>query len=761
MVEDGATRIDTSSSTRILAKPDETLEEHTLKAIQWFNKYLRWRSGRLLRIARAIKIEPEELESRLLATCYLHDIGKTSRAFQAYDFGRGPQGRGIPHPILSLPFVYAAVPDPLETGASKFCFEALTVMSHHTPFYDNLYRAGYRDLVIKKDHYHLREALEFYYKLPEAHRVALGFEFPFELSEPSFEETVSSLLNRAGDFHRVPLQIRPVHSFFVAALKYADWLASGDDPTYDYAAADTAETLLDHLRGKYRESFKGWFQFQREAQKRKGNIIINAPTGQGKTEAALLWASFNSLKGRVAYLLPARVSTNAMYERLKEAFKSGVGISHGTSALTIAEEEAWDEKAYKTRILRSSTFMEPMTVATVDQLLLSLFNWRHWELIEEAASDSAIIFDEIHAYDPYTTSLIILASKDLENREARLAFMSATLPSYLRNFLMDKLNIKLLVSDKEHSGLRRHLIRFTSQPIQTAIGDVLRDFRSGKHVLIVLNTVEEAIDVYQTIKKEVDTEEVERVILYHSRFIEMHRREKEKLIKEGAETKESFIAVTTQVVEVSLDIDYDVLYTQLAPVDALIQRMGRINRKGKKTVSHRGNVHIFLSGERDAYVYGQKNLDRASQIVPQLMAGKALGEREVPALVERQYPTKEALAELQSELECLGDVLKELRQNLWQIQTIQLKDGENVLRKLAKTRKDRFPTVEAIPLCFKASAIDKLTSGHRLEKIRYYVRLPLYKFADSLKSLEDGLYASVKYDEELGATEPIPPDTIL
>jgi len=758
LTEDGVTRTDASSSTRILAKPDETLEEHTFKATQWFTKYLRWRSGRLYRAAKALKIELKELESRLFATCYLHDIGKAGKAFQAYDFGRGHQSRGIPHPLLSLPFVYAAVSD-LELGASKFYFEVLTVMTHHTSFYDNLYRAGYRDFIIKEDHYLLREALEFYYRLPEAHRVALGFEFPFELREPFFGETVSSLLDRAGDFYRVSRQIRPVYSFFVATLKYADWLASGNDPSYDYSTVDMAERLLEHLRRKNPESFKGWSRFQHEAHKRKGNIIINAPTGQGKTEAALLWAASNGLKGRVAYLLPARVSTNAMYERLKEAFVSGVGISHGTSDIKIAEEEAWDEKAYKTRILRSSTFMEPVTVATVDQLLLSLFNWRHWELLEEAASDSAIIFDEIHAYDPYTTSLIVIASRDLTGRGAKLAFMTATLPSYLRNFLMNELNVKL-VRDREHGGLKRHLVRFMPQPIQTVINNVVRDFKNGKHILMVLNTVEEAIDVYQAVKKEVEKGEAEHVVLYHSRFMEMHRQEKERLIRQGAEAKEGFIAITTQVVEVSLDIDYDVLYTQLAPVDALIQRMGRVNRRGKKTINEDGNIFIFLPGEHDGFVYGQKNLDRALQIVPKLMAGKVLAESEVPTLIERQYPPKEARAELQSELEYLGEVLNEFRQNLWHIQTIQLKDSENVLRRLAKTRKERFPTVEAIPLCFKDSAIDKLPSSRRLEKIRYYVRLPLYKFGDSLKPLEEGLYASVKYSEELGATEPIPSDTI-
>jgi len=745
-----------SSFTRILAKPDQTLDEHTQKAIQWLAKYLTWKSGEVRRIARVMNMGSKELTSRLFVTCYLHDIGKASKVFQAYDFGRGNQSRGASHSLFSLPFVYSAVPD-LELYASRFCFEALTVMSHHTPFYDNLHQR-FDDFVITNDQYHLAEALRFYHNLPEVHRQILGFEFPFELRDPSFGVTVRSLRDRVGDFYMVPPQIRSIHSLFAASIKYADWLASGDDSSYSYGIADISRGLLDYARGRHPKRFKDWFLFQREAQEGKGNIIINAPTGQGKTEAALLWAGSNS-QGRVVYLLPARVSTNAMYTRLRKAFKFGVGISHGTSAIMIAEEEAWNEKKYIGRRLRSSTFMEPMTVATVDQLLLSLFNWRHWELIEEAASDSAVIFDEIHAYDPYTTSLIILASRALQKRGARLGFMTATFPTYLRNFLMEQLNIKLLVRDKEHGLLRRHLTRFTPDSIRTATSDVLEDFGNGKHILVVLNTVEEAIEMYQTLKKQVERDKADHIILYHSHFIEMHRRQKEDLIAKGEEAKGGFIAVTTQVVEVSLDIDYDVLYTQLAPVDALIQRMGRVNRKGEKKIDDRGNILIFLSGDHDRLIYGQENLDRASEIVPQCIAGKLLSESEVPPLVEQQYPPKEALAQLQSELKYLKGELMEFRQNLWHIQTIHLKDSNDALRRLAKTRQERFPSVEAIPLCFKGS-IDKLPPGHRLEKIHYYVRLPLYKFADSLTSLEDGLYVSVRYDEEVGATEPIPSDTI-
>ena len=123
---------------------------------------------------------------------------------------------------------------------------------------------------------------------------------------------------------------------------------------------------------------------------------------------------------------------SAMYARLTRVLGNNTGISHGTAVLRIAEDEKWNYASILAKRLIYGTFMSPTTVATVDQLLLSIFNWRHWEMIEQNASNAAIIFDEIHAYDFYTIALISHIIKSLSRvGGSRFAFLSATLPNYL------------------------------------------------------------------------------------------------------------------------------------------------------------------------------------------------------------------------------------------------------------------------------------------------------------------------------------------
>ena len=192
-------------------------------------------------------------------------------------------------------------------------------------------------------------------------------------------------------------------SLFVSIMHYSDWLASGKS-FYRYSEELLAPRL--DLYTIHKQSFKNWYDIQREASTITGNMVLSAPTGKGKTEAALWWANSNLNLGKILYLLPTRVTVNAMYDRVKKVLGHTTGISHGTSVLKIAEDEKWDNPHIMIKRLIFGTFMSPITIATVDQLLLSQFNWRHWEMVDQNASNAVIIFDEIHAYDFYTLALI-------------------------------------------------------------------------------------------------------------------------------------------------------------------------------------------------------------------------------------------------------------------------------------------------------------------------------------------------------------------
>jgi len=758
----GAILTGTFTYCEILAKPKETLKEHTYDALRFLRRYRVWQRDEIRRSADILNVTEETLASRLLSMVYLHDIGKSNRDFQTeirarqhmQDTENGPEQvkqrhghTGTPHALLSLPFVLAACP-PLSIDGVEFRFETLAVMSHHTRFHSTLY-SKYRDLDLRNK-YLMDEALAFYDELPVAHKRMLRRDSDTHFEEPK-EWNTTRLLDEAKrglDFYPPP-EVRDVHSLFVSTLCYCDWLASGKRHGYQYSPRNVRSRVEAGMKEK---GFRSWYNYQSVASTIDGNVLIRAPTGKGKTEAGLLWADRNNRGGKIIYLLPTRVTTNSLYGRLRRFFREHTGVSHATAALVLANQENWVKEKYDSLVLLSSHFFMPVTVATVDQLLLSLFNWSHWEEVLESTNNATVIVDEIHAYDTYTTSLILLLVRELAKRGASFAFMSATFPSYLQEALKSVLGKSTLLNDQQFRSMKRHRVRVVSNSMKDLIPDILEHARRGRKVLVVVNTVGSSMEVYQQLKGAASATSAvapEQLLLYHSRFIERDRRTKECIIESGPERKDGFIVVATQVVEVGLDVDYDVLYSEIAPIDALVQRMGRVNRKaiGPTQVE---NVILCESGPRDFEVYGKENLSRAARIAGTLDK-RLVSEDEVSQLIERQYPRREMGRVLKDELRRVELELDSLRSDLWHVQTLTVGDRSSALYRIASTRKEQFPTIDAIPACF-AAEVEKLENP--LRKMEYYVRLPLYIFAKCLARDEESrarITADIEYSSELGA----------
>ncbi len=746
-----------SSSTSILAKPDETLSVHTNNAIFFLRQVINWQSNNISNVCNLLNIDQEEIIARLFAMVYLHDIGKSCYSFQKHIRSGDKKSRAFPHPLLSLPFVIGSTPS-LKVRDIEEYSEALAVMSHHTPFYDDLYSQYIEadsetqlntgpDTLYYKDY-----ALRFYSYLPECYRWNFKKTYPFKLSTPllavKFGRILSKIKQTVQREDR-PEGLRYVHSLFVSIMHYSDWLASGKS-FYRYSEELLAPRL--DLYAIHNQSFRNWYDIQREAGTITGNMVLSAPTGKGKTEAALWWANSNLNLGKILYLLPTRVTVNAMYERMKKVLGHTTGISHGTSVLKIAEDEKWNNPNIMIKRLIFGTFMSPITIATVDQLLLSQFNWRHWEMVDQNASNAVIIFDEIHAYDFYTLALITEMIRVLAKRGSRFAFLSATLPSYIKDHLARLLTIKHL-SDKEFRSLVRHNIKFLDQEILNAIDSIIKEYKNGKKVLVIINTVDVAINFYRLMKDQFTSLQLnhDKLLLYHSRFIEKHRTDKEIRIMHAVDDKEGFIAITTQVVEVSLDIDYDILFTQLAPLDALVQRFGRVNRRGSKSITE-PNVLIYTYGDKDRLVYGEDNLKNANDIMETYLAGKTPSEEQIIQLIDLQYPKESTLDAFKKESQHVRADLRTLRRELWDIQTLLLGKRENALYKIARTRHEKIPDVEIIPYMYKQE-VESLE--HKLEAINYLVRVPLYRFMQCILPKADNsiwTYADIEYSEEEGAT---------
>ena len=311
-----------------------------------------------------------------------------------------------------------------------------------------------------------------------------------------------------------------------------------------------------------------------------------APTGSGKTEAALAWALRKIKHGharKILFLLPTMVTANSIHARMKEFFDAHghkVGLVHSTADLVREagrEELSEVDRADVRAGLQESHFFFPVTVGTVDQLLVPQFYAGRWALKEFAAADSAIIIDEVHAYEPQTLGLMVTMIRQLRRWGARFFIMSATMPSNLRSVILDALGAQtgerpgVSIIEEKLLGKARNDWKICEMPLSewlvegSGTGDPgpSRRFRElwnerndrGKpiRILVVVNTVQQCQTFAKALRKF-------KPMCYHSKFIFKHREEKEKVINDCPPR----LLIATQVVEVSLDIDYDVLLTERA-----------------------------------------------------------------------------------------------------------------------------------------------------------------------------------------------------
>lgn len=321
------------------------------------------------------------------------------------------------------------------------------------------------------------------------------------------------------------------------------------------------------------------------------NIMVVAPTGMGKTEAGLHWIGNN--KG--FFILPLRTAINAIYDRISQAILENTLLNERVALLhsdTLSYYNNHNPDEDDSVVIfdyynKSRQLSLPLTVATLDQLFNFVLKYQGYELKLATLSYSKIVIDEIQMYDAQLLAYLICGIQKIIEFGGKVAILTATLPPFISDLLSDIKVQKTFTTNQIRHNLK--IIDSTLNP-----QDILDHYNKfGGKILVVCNSVKKAQELYVELSEECVTN------ILHSKFIKKHRREKEGQIKAFGNTNVTGtgIWVCTQIVEASLDIDFDYLFTELSDLSGLFQRLGRCNRKGVKPIDTT-NCFVYLHTDK-------------------------------------------------------------------------------------------------------------------------------------------------------------------
>jgi len=567
------------------------------------------------KVARNIGLD-EEIAYR---GAIMHDIGKVSPLFQQTlknGYLRKP-GFIFRHEIASLFFI-----NQLDESERPLIIDMIA--AHHKSVYNDIRKLGLLDLEqemedsfeIHAKHFETwsKDAIEIlnYLGVKTSQKITL------EEARLSYENAVDHCsMNRLGC------------SKWKGILISADYLASGIEGSKENVLTDNLFAIPD--LSFYNRSNPLFPLSQIIVKSNKKHTIVTAPTGAGKTDFLI-----RRCTGRVFYTLPFQASINAMYERICEDLSDkdiDIRVLHAASALII-EDKKIEEKILQRHIGASIKVLTPHQISSI------VFGTKGFEAMAVDLQDCDVILDEIHTYSGISQSIVLKIVEILQALNCRIHIGTATMPTVLYNHLLELMNGKenvyeVFLNQETLDTFNRHIIHKLENmdEIDPIIKSAIRD---NQKILIVCNQVKRAQNLFLKLQEEYAATPI---MLIHSRFKRGERIELESQLKnEYNKSERACIVVSTQVVEVSLDISFDLMITECAPLDSLIQRFGRINRvRTLSTIGKYKDIYIIApsSDSRSALPYDLEILKRSYNILP---SGKLLYEQQIQSMLNSVYP---------------------------------------------------------------------------------------------------------------------------
>lgn len=546
----------------------------------------------------------------------LHDIGKASPLFQItlkHDYIQQPDFT-FRHEIASLFFI-SLFPEKERPAIIDM------IVAHHKSIYHDVREKGILDLDENMDCF-ARHSERF----DEWGPVALGILNEFGI------ETHPIDINEARNNYEFV-----VDYCYGKSLNQSQWkglLMAADH--FASALEEKAESATDKLFIKPDLSF-----YNRQhhlyplslvsTDDERPHTLVTAPTGAGKTDFLL-----RRCKGRVFYTLPFQASINAMYDRIKNDLKdtdAQVYLLHAASNLKVKDGKV-EERIMQRHIGASVKVMTPHQMASI------VFGIKGYEAMLLDLKGCDVILDEIHTYSSETQAIVLKIIEILKSINCRIHVGTATMPTILYDKILQLLGGKsevyeVMLPDEILKTFNRHIIHKVEQwnncteIIQKAVAE-------KQKVLIVCNQVKRAQQMYDFISEAFPS--VSKMLI-HSRFKRGDRSLLETKLKENFNRMtEACIVVSTQVVEVSLDISFDLMITECAPIDALIQRFGRINRKRTdETIGKLKHIYVIQPPEKeaDAKPYNLEVLQKSFEALPN---DNVIEESSVQQRIDTVYP---------------------------------------------------------------------------------------------------------------------------